>query len=120
MYDALEGRVNEENRLLVTPYLISSWDGERRGFRHYFGDSSVYVEDCTGDLESFMRSRRIRYVVFTRFHNKGPWRDPVCLGLTRDEYSLRKEAKFFRRVLARAFDVEVLEASDAYTIIAIR
>jgi hypothetical protein len=120
VYDALEARVNEQNRLLVTPYLISSWDGERRGFRHYFGDSSVYVEDCEGDLESFMRSRRIRYVVFTRFHNKGLTRDPVCLGLTRDDYSLRKEVNTFRRVLTRAFDLEVVEASDAYTILAIR
>lgn len=96
VYEFLKDRVDEHNRLLVAPYVISSTGGTRRGFRQYFGDDAVYIEDCTGSLEAFIDEQRIRYLVFARFNLKALERTPTCWGLDERSYSVDAEAERFR------------------------
>ena len=91
VYDLLRDRVDERNRLLVTPYITQSSKGKRRTFKHYFGDDAVYIEDCEGSLEEFIDDRRIRYIIFAGMDPRQLTREPLCYGLRKDQYTLEKE-----------------------------
>lgn len=91
VYDLLRDRVDERNRLLVTPYITQSSKGKRRTFKHYFGDDAVYIEDCEGSLEEFIDDRRIRYIIFAGVDPRQLTREPLCYGLRKDQYTLEKE-----------------------------
>ena len=124
IYNLLKAKVDNRNRLLVTPHIIRSRQGERRGFRHYFGDNSVYVEDCVGSLEEFIETMQIRYIVYTTFDNKSLTREPVCYNLKKEEYTLDKEINLLRsfqnsrtfKYLLRENEITIIELIDTLSL----
>lgn len=118
----MKDRVDGDHRLLILPSIISSAGGERRGFRHYFGDDAVYVEDCRDSLPAFIEHHRIRYVLISKFHLKGlgDGCEPSCFGLTRSTYSVEKELKWMVNFLRRGpYRVRPLHQDPLFTVLEI-
>ena len=99
----MKDRVDGDHRLLITPSIIASAGGARRGFRHYFGDDAVYVEDCRDSLPAFIEHNRIQFILISNFHLKrlGGGCVPSCFGLTRSTYSVEKERNWMVNFLRR-------------------
>ena len=104
VFNMLKDRVDAENRLLVAPYAISSSGGERRGFRHYFGDDSVYIEDCVAGLEPYIERHSVRYIVFAIFHAMPLERSPDCYDFGDAPYSVRRERKLLNAFLMTTYE----------------
>ena len=120
VYNLLRDRVDARNRLLVAPYAISSAGGARRGFRHYFGDDAVYIEDCPDDLAQYLASRKVRYIVFAGFHSRRLSGTPRCLPFGDAKYSIQTEAKLLNSFLVDGgYRFKVRWRTDRFTIIEI-
>ena len=104
VFNMLKDRVDAENRLLVAPYAISSSGGERRGFRHYFGDDSVYIEDCVAGLEPYIERHSVRYIVFAIFHTVPLERSPDCYDFGDAPYSVRRERKLLNAFVMTTYE----------------
>lgn len=95
----LQDKVSEQQRVLIVPHVIASSGGERRGFRHYYGENAVYIEDCRQDFGQFLRERNVAFLVYAGFHLKGRTAEAPCLGLSKDRYSLKAELAALQRAL---------------------
>lgn len=117
VHNALEGRVNEHNRLLLLPSTVIHSPGRRPlQTRVYFGDNVIYRLDHSGQpLAQLIRQKRVRYVLFTlgqrrrlpanhsRYLYDGRWAAPAPLDLARDygmdSYSADAELRQLMEVL---------------------
>ena len=118
VFNLLKDRVDAENRLLVAPYAIASADGERRGFRHYFGDDSVYIEDCVDGLGSYIERNSVRYIVFATFHKRPLTRIPACYDFGDRSYSVPRERKLLKAFLATRYEgVTTFAAGPGFAIL---
>jgi hypothetical protein len=101
--DILRGRVDAEHRLLVLPYTASYFNGERAGFRHYFGDDAAYIYECQTDILDYIRQKKVRYVTVASFHIKatGHTREVNgrCYGIPSDKYEVKLELSALDRVI---------------------
>ena len=117
IYDALQGEVDANNRLLVTP-LTAMYGPGRRPLQNqvYFGDDAVYYLDHhEQDLVELLREKQVRWVVFSvgqlrrlprrlqRYRYAREWSAPEAvdpagaLGMAR--YSVRAELQLLREQL---------------------
>lgn len=123
LYDHLEGKVDEEARLLVTASLMYPYPGRRTlQVDYYFGDNAIFAIDHQEPLEELISKYRIRYVLlstrradrrfltrerYERYLYNGRWGEPELLrlgasyGFEEGEYSLEKEFHFLREFLER-------------------
>jgi hypothetical protein len=104
VFDLLKDRVDAANRLLVAPYAISSAGGERRGFSHYFGENSVYIEDCVDGLGSYIERHSVRYIIFATFHTKPLRRRPDCYDFGDEPYSVQRELELLNAFLESGYE----------------
>ncbi len=111
MYDALKGRINHEERLLITPYVVRDFRYQTLTPPAYFAKRDVdhvfeYTQDC--GLDESVRRRNIRYVAIAyeladaRSARFTALRQLVGsqYGMPAAEYSLEADYRFLEQWLA--------------------
>jgi hypothetical protein len=102
VHDALSGRVDEQNRVLLLPSTAIYAPGRRPlQVKAYFGDNVIYRLDHTDlSIQELVRDYRIRYIVFalgqlrrtptrhSRYLYDRQWAEPEAVDLAR-EYGMK-------------------------------
>jgi len=101
-YNVLENRIDEHNKLLVIPHVISGYEG-RKGFNHYFGDNAKYIKDCGKSLYGYIENNNITYLIAARFHYKHSQVDAPCLGINKNDYSLNREMAVLDKLIVSKY-----------------
>lgn len=135
VYDLLKDKVDEQTKLLVTPYLEAH---HRRGFQQemYFGNKAVYIIDLdpTKTLDEIVRELGIRYIyignvkidlpiVNVDTFNRHDLNDPAkcvsaplvlggCYGMNNQTYSLGKEYAFLGEFIRRKYGKPIWLTAD--------
>jgi len=115
VYNALEGKVDSDNKVLVVPHVLK----DRRGFSTgaYFGKNAIYINDCNEVLKDFIKRHNIRYLcIYKKMKDpiRGFFRSEVvpCYGTAAEDYNPAWEKEYLlEKILENSGKIE-FESDD--------